>query len=43
VIMGKKSLDRALADNEAMAFAKLIRVSPQKLNLVCWFDSWQKL
>ena len=32
--MGKKSLERALADNEAMAFAKHIRTSPQKLNLV---------
>ena len=32
--MGKRSTPRALADNEAMAFAKHIRVSPQKLNLV---------
>ena len=32
--MGKKSAERPLADNEAMAFAKHIRVSPQKLNLV---------
>lgn len=32
--MGKKSFQRPLADNEAMAFAKMIRVSPQKLNLV---------
>ena len=32
--MGKKSATRAVADNEAMAFAKHIRVSPQKLNLV---------
>ncbi len=32
--MGKKSTPRALADNEAMAYAKNIRVSPQKLNLV---------
>jgi len=32
--MGKKSAERALADNEAMAFAKHIRTSPQKLNLV---------
>jgi len=32
--MGKKSADRALADNEAMAFAKHLRTSPQKLNLV---------
>ncbi|WP_135077452.1 50S ribosomal protein L22 [Terasakiella sp. SH-1] len=33
--MGKKKADRRLADNEAMARAKMIRVSPQKLNLVC--------
>jgi len=33
--MGKKSLDRLFADNEAFAFAKQIRVSPQKLNLIC--------
>ena len=32
--MGKKSTPRALNDNEAMAYAKQIRVSPQKLNLV---------
>jgi len=32
--MGKKSLERTLGDNEAMAFAKHIRTSPQKLNLV---------
>tara|TARA_B100001123_G_scaffold25782_1_gene27816 strand:+ start:313 stop:693 length:381 start_codon:yes stop_codon:yes gene_type:complete len=32
--MGKPSYNRALADNEAKAFAKTIRVSPQKLNLV---------
>jgi len=32
--MGKKSLERTLAENEAMAFAKHIRTSPQKLNLV---------
>ena len=32
--MGKKSLERQLADNEAMAFAARIRTSPQKLNLV---------
>lgn len=32
--MGKPSHTRALADNEAKAFAKTIRVSPQKLNLV---------
>ena len=32
--MGKKSAERQLADNEAMAFAKHLRTSPQKLNLV---------
>ena len=32
--MGKQSRPRELNDNEAMAFAKQIRVSPQKLNLV---------
>lgn len=31
--MGKKSSPRVLSDNEAMAYAKQIRVSPQKLNL----------
>ena len=32
--MGKKSFGRQLADNEAMAYAKHIKTSPQKLNLV---------
>ena len=32
--MGKPSNKRRLGDNEAKAFAKTIRVSPQKLNLV---------
>jgi len=32
--MGKPSYSRSLADNEAKAFGKTIRVSPQKLNLV---------
>ncbi len=32
--MGKKSSERRLADNEAMAFAKNVRISSQKLNLV---------
>jgi len=32
--MGKASLERQLAENEAMASAKQIRVSPQKLNLL---------
>ena len=34
VDMSKPSHPRRLADNEAKAFAKTIRVSPQKLNLV---------
>ncbi len=32
--MGKKSAPRPYADNEAMAYSKHMRVSPQKLNLV---------
>ncbi len=32
--MGKKSTRRRLADNEALASARLLRTSPQKLNLV---------
>lgn len=32
--MGKQKTPRALKDNEAMAVAKLLRGSPQKLNLV---------
>ncbi len=32
--MGKKSFGRQLADNEAMAYAKHMKTSPQKLNLV---------
>ncbi|MEQ8193301.1 MAG: 50S ribosomal protein L22 [Rhodospirillales bacterium] len=32
--MGKQSRPRDLKDNEALAIAKQIRVSPQKLNLV---------
>ena len=32
--MGKKSAPRRFSDNEAMAFSKSIRVSPQKLNVV---------
>ena len=32
--MGKKSRERTLADNEAKAIARMLRVSPQKLNLV---------
>lgn len=32
--MGKSAASRALADNEAMAYCKNLRVSPQKLNVV---------
>jgi len=32
--MGKKKLERQLADNEAKAVHRMIRVSPQKLNLL---------
>ena len=32
--MGKKKLERQLADNEARAVHRMIRISPQKLNLV---------
>ena len=32
--MGKKATSRRLADNEAKAFAKSIRISPQKLNII---------
>lgn len=32
--MGKPSRERSLADNEAKAIAKNLRISPQKLNLV---------
>ena len=32
--MSKKKRDRALADNEAMAVTRNLRISPQKLNLL---------
>ena len=32
--MSKKKRERALSDNEAMAVARMLRVSPQKLNLL---------
>ena len=32
--MGKPSAERALAENEALALARRLRISPQKLNLV---------
>jgi large subunit ribosomal protein L22 len=33
--MSKKARERSLADNEAQAVARVLRTSPQKLNLVC--------
>ena len=32
--MGKRSRERTLSDNEAKAVARMLRISPQKLNLV---------
>ena len=32
--MSKKAHERSLADNEAKAVARMLRISPQKLNLV---------
>jgi large subunit ribosomal protein L22 len=32
--MGKQSRERTLPDNEAKAIARMLRISPQKLNLV---------
>jgi large subunit ribosomal protein L22 len=32
--MGKPARERSLADNEARAYSKVMRTSPQKLNLV---------
>src|SRR6202140_4982054 len=32
--MGKRAHERSLAENEAKAISKMLRVSPQKLNLV---------
>jgi large subunit ribosomal protein L22 len=32
--MGKRARERALGENEAKAVARMLRVSPQKLNLV---------
>ena len=32
--MGKKKRDRALSDTEAKAVARMLRISPQKLNLL---------
>ncbi|MBV8752198.1 MAG: 50S ribosomal protein L22, partial [Hyphomicrobiales bacterium] len=32
--MGKRQHERSLAENEAKAIARMLRVSPQKLNLL---------
>jgi large subunit ribosomal protein L22 len=32
--MGKRARERELSDNEAKAIARMLRISPQKLNLV---------
>ena len=33
--MGKAARERRLGENEAQAMARMVRISPQKLNLVC--------
>ena len=38
--MGKPARERTLPENEARAVTKLLRVSPQKLNLVAKKDSY---
>ena len=40
--MGKAKTERRLADNEAQAVTRNLRISPQKLNLVAIFHSRQK-
>ena len=41
--MGKAKTERRLADNEAQAVARTLRVSPQKLNLVAAFIRGKKV
>ena len=41
--MGKKSKERSLADNEALAVGRMLRTSPQKLNLVAQTIRGQKV
>lgn len=41
--MGKKSKERSLADNEALAIGRMLRTSPQKLNLVAQTIRGQKV
>ena len=41
--MGKSARERDLPDNEAKAVARMLRVSPQKLNLVAQLISGKKV
>ena len=41
--MGKKSKERRLGENEAQAMARVLRISPQKLNLVAQSIRGQKV
>ncbi len=41
--MGKPKRERALADNEARAVCRMLRISPQKLNLVAAMIRGQKV
>jgi large subunit ribosomal protein L22 len=41
--MGKQSKGRRLGDTEAQAIAKMLRTSPQKINLVCGLIRGQKV
>ena len=40
--MSKPKRERSLPDNEAKAVARMLRVSPQKLNLVAQLDPRQE-
>ncbi|MFC7049918.1 50S ribosomal protein L22 [Emcibacter nanhaiensis] len=41
--MGKSSAPRRVAENEALAVANMVRISPQKLNLVAGIIRGQKV
>jgi large subunit ribosomal protein L22 len=41
--MGKKKRERTLSDNEAKAVARMLRVSPQKLNLLAQLTRGKKV
>src|SRR6201991_4289346 len=41
--MSKKAHERALSENEAQAVARMLRVSPQKLNLVAGLSRGKKV